>query len=82
MVYIGLVDGGVMTPEFKQCVEAAGGTQKQLAEKLGVTEQAVGKWKDKKIPVVRVLQIEAALGIERSLFRPDIYPPEESKQAA
>ena len=38
-----------MTPEFKICVEAAGGTQKLLAQKLGITEQAVGKWKDKKI---------------------------------
>lgn len=71
-----------MTPQFKKCVVAAGGTQKQLAEKLGVTEQAVGKWKDKKIPVIRVLQIEAALGINRSFLRPDIYPSEESKQAA
>ncbi|MEI8645776.1 YdaS family helix-turn-helix protein [Pseudoalteromonas sp. Hal040] len=71
-----------MTPEFRECVEAAGGTQKLLAEKLGVTEQAVGKWKDKKIPVVRVLQIETVLGVERSFLRPDIYPPEDTKQAA
>ncbi|MCH2057907.1 MAG: helix-turn-helix domain-containing protein [Thalassotalea sp.] len=64
-----------MSPEFKRCVEAAGGTQKQLAEKLGITEQAVGKWKDKKIPVMRVIQIEDSLGIDRSSLRPDIYPP-------
>ena len=69
-----------MTTEFKRCVEAAGGTQKLLAEKLNITEQAVGKWKEKRIPVIRVLQIEAELGIERSFLRPDIYPPE--KQAA
>jgi len=67
-----------MTPEFKKCVEAAGGTQKQLAKKLGVTEQAVGKWKKKGIPVVRVLQIEFKLGIERSFLRPDIYPPDQA----
>ncbi|KZY43737.1 hypothetical protein A3733_17220 [Pseudoalteromonas shioyasakiensis] len=71
-----------MTPEFKQCVMAAGGTQKQLAEKLGVSEQAVGKWKSKKIPVIRVLEIEEKLGIARSFLRPDIYPPEDTKQAA
>ncbi|ANB27207.1 hypothetical protein A6F57_19705 [Alteromonas stellipolaris] len=62
-----------MSPEFKKCVAAAGGTQKQLAEKLGITEQAVGKWKNKKIPVMRSIEIERVLGIDRSILRPDIY---------
>lgn len=62
-----------MTPEFKMCVEAAGGTQKLLAQKLGITEQAVGKWKDKKIPVMRAIQIESAIGISRFVIRPDVY---------
>jgi DNA-binding transcriptional regulator YdaS (Cro superfamily) len=64
-----------MSPEFKICVEAAGGTQKLLADKLGITEQAVGKWKNKKIPIMRVIQIENSFGIDRTLLRPDIYPP-------
>ncbi|WP_334029655.1 Cro/CI family transcriptional regulator [Alteromonas sp. P256] len=62
-----------MTPEFKICVEAAGGTQKLLAQKLGITEQAVGKWKDKKIPVMRAIQIESTIGVCRSVVRPDVY---------
>ena len=66
-----------MSLEFNKCIEAAGGTQKKLAEVLGITEQAIGKWKDKKIPVMRVLQIESLLGINRSFLRPDIYPPED-----
>jgi len=61
-----------MTPEFKMCVEAAGGTQKLLAQKLGITEQAVGKWKDRKIPVMRAIQIESAIGVSRFVIRPDI----------
>lgn len=65
-----------MSPEFKICIEVAGGTQKQLAEKLGISEQAVGKWKNKKIPIMRVIEIENSLGIPRSHLRPDIYPPE------
>lgn len=67
-----------MTPEFKMCVEAAGGTQKLLAQKLGITEQAVGKWKDRKIPVMRAIQIEIAIGVSRFVIRPDIYTNDQA----
>ena len=59
-----------MTPEFKMCVEAAGGTQKLLAQKLGITEQAVGKWKDRKIPVMRAIQIESAICTANGVMKP------------
>ena len=77
MVYYECKSEVYMSPEFRICVEAAGGTQKQLAETLGISEQAVGKWKEKKIPVMRVIQIEDSLGVDRSTLRPDIYPPEK-----
>jgi DNA-binding transcriptional regulator YdaS (Cro superfamily) len=64
-----------MTSVFQQCVNAAGGTQKLLAKRLDLTEQAVGQWKHSRIPVKRVLQIEKELGIHRAVLRPDIYPP-------
>lgn len=67
-----------MTPEFKMCVEAAGGTQKLLAQKLGITEQAVGKWKDRKIPVMRAIQIESEIGVSRFVIRPDIYTNDQA----
>ncbi|MFU1599688.1 MULTISPECIES: Cro/CI family transcriptional regulator [Alteromonas] len=67
-----------MTPEFKMCVEAAGGTQKLLAQKLGITEQAVGKWKDRKIPVMRAIQIESTIGVSRFVIRPDIYTNDQA----
>lgn len=67
-----------MTPEFKMCVEAAGGTQKRLAQKLGITEQAVGKWKDRKIPVMRAIQIESTIGVSRFVIRPDIYTNDQA----
>ncbi|MDO6718837.1 YdaS family helix-turn-helix protein [Psychrosphaera sp. 1_MG-2023] len=62
-----------MTPEFKTCVDAAGGTQKQLAEALGITEQAIGKWKNKKIPASRIVELENLLGVPRQELRPDLY---------
>jgi DNA-binding transcriptional regulator YdaS (Cro superfamily) len=71
-----------VTPEFKKCVIAAGGSQKQLAEILGISEQAVGKWKNKKIPVLRVLDIERNLGVSKCELRPDIYPPDIFKNVA
>lgn len=52
--------------------ERAGGTAK-LAEKLGITSQAISQWR--RIPVERVLEIETATGVPRSVLRPDIYPP-------
>ena len=67
-----------MTPEFKMCVEAAGGTQKLLAQKLGITKQAVGKWKDRKIPVMRAIQIESEIGVSRFVIRPDIYTNDQA----
>lgn len=51
---------------------AAGGTAK-LAEAIGVTSQAISQWR--RIPVERVLDVEAATGVPRSTLRPDIYPP-------
>ena len=51
------------------------GTQKALAEKLGVRTQAVTKWR-KRVPAERVLGIEAATGgvVSRHELRPDLYP--------
>lgn len=51
------------------------GSQAKLAKALGVTNQAVTKWK-RRIPAERVLEIEAATkgGVTRHELRPDIYP--------
>ena len=52
--------------------ERAGGRAK-LAERLGITPQAISQWRE--IPVDRVMDVEAVTGIPRSTLRPDIYPP-------
>jgi DNA-binding transcriptional regulator YdaS (Cro superfamily) len=53
------------------------GSRRKLAEVLGVTPQAISKWR-KRIPAERVLDVERATGVDRSKLRPDIYPVEGS----
>jgi DNA-binding transcriptional regulator YdaS (Cro superfamily) len=49
------------------------GGQRQLAQALGVTYQAVQKFR-RRVPAERVLQIEKTTGVSRHELRPDIYP--------
>jgi len=57
---------------------SACGTQRALAEKLGVSAQALTGWMLRgQPPATRVLAIEAATGVSRHELRPDIYPPED-----
>lgn len=51
-------------------------SQKTLAGLLGVTPQAITKWKNSRIPAERVLDIERVTGVSRHDLRPDIYPRE------
>lgn len=48
-----------------------------LARQLGISAPSVWEWRQRgRVPVTRVLQLEALLGIPRHVLRPDIYPPE------
>lgn len=51
------------------------GNQHALAAKLGVSDEAVRKWK-RRVPAERVLEIESATNgvVTRHELRPDIYP--------
>ncbi len=59
-------DGGL-----EQAIEAAGGVG-ALARTLGIAQPSVSAWN--RIPAERVLAVEAATGIARSILRPDLYP--------
>ena len=50
------------------------GSAKALAEKLGVTAQAISQWT--KVPALRVLDVERVTGVSRHDLRPDLYPRE------
>ena len=51
-------------------LQAAGG-ERQLARLMGVSQQAVNKWRS--IPINRVLAAESATGIPREQLRPDFF---------
>jgi DNA-binding transcriptional regulator YdaS (Cro superfamily) len=51
------------------------GTQKDIAERVGVSQAAVSQWDsgEKKISPKNVKKIEKLFGISREQLRPDIY---------
>lgn len=53
-------------------------SKQSLAEALGITKQALTPWRTC-IPVRHVLPIEKLVGLDRSVARPDVYPPNEVK---
>ena len=59
-----------MNQGLQQAIEIAG-SQVKLAKLLGITHQAINKWRD--VPVHHIIAIERATGVHRSLLRPDLY---------
>jgi len=58
---------------LRLAIKAAGGVR-ALARRLGVHPSTVDGWnKVGQIPAHRVLQVEAEIGIQRELLRPDLY---------
>ena len=51
-------------------VEAAGGVG-ALARKIGIAQPSVSNWS--RVPAERVIAVEAATGVHRSVLRPDLY---------
>ena len=51
-------------------IEAAGGVG-ALARKIGIAQPSVSNWS--RVPAERVIAVEAATGVPRSVLRPDLY---------
>jgi TorA maturation chaperone TorD len=49
----------------------AAGSITELARRIGISQPSVSNWS--KVPAERVLAVEAATGISRTILRPDIY---------
>lgn len=62
---------------LRKAIEAAGSHQ-QLATMLRISLQAVWQWR--RVPPLRVLQVEGITGIARHELRPDLYPPPRSRR--
>jgi DNA-binding transcriptional regulator YdaS (Cro superfamily) len=58
------------TEPLKRVIKAAGSAE-ALANKLGITPQAVSQWK--RIPLVRVHEVERVTGIPCRELRPDFF---------
>jgi TorA maturation chaperone TorD len=56
-----------------QAIRAAGGIT-ELARRIGISQPSVSNWD--RIPAERVLAVEAATGVARSLLRPDLFGPQ------
>jgi TorA maturation chaperone TorD len=53
-----------------EAIRAAGGVG-ALARKIGISQPSVSNWG--RVPAERVLAVEAATGVDRSVLRPDLY---------
>ena len=55
---------------LEEAIRAAGGIT-ELARRIGIAQPSVSKWS--RVPAERVLSVEAATGVARTLLRPDLY---------
>ena len=66
---------GMRDRGLDEAIRAVGGVS-ELARRIGISQPSVSNWD--RVPVERVVAVEAATGIERSVLRPDLFG---SKQA-
>lgn len=57
-------------PGLVEAIRAVGGIS-ELARHVGITQPSVSNWN--RVPAERVLAVEAASGIHRTILRPDLY---------
>lgn len=55
---------------LSEAIRAAGGVS-ELARQIGISQPSVSNWV--RVPAERVISIEAATGVDRSILRPDLY---------
>jgi len=66
-------------PGLEEAIRAVGGIT-ELARRIGISQPSVSNWA--RVPAGRVLSVEAATGVARTILRPDLYAlPEERDDA-
>lgn len=63
-------EAGPSNEGLHEAIRAAGGVT-ELARRIGISQPSVSNWS--RVPAERVLAVEAATGIARSILRPDLY---------
>lgn len=62
---------------LSEAIRAVGGVS-ELARRIGIAQPSVSNWQ--RIPAERVLAVEAATGIGRTVLRPDLYGDAEAER--
>ena len=57
-------------PGLSEAIRAAGGVS-ELARQIGISQPSVSNWI--RVPAERVISVEAATGVNRTVLRPDLY---------
>ena len=57
-------------PGLNEAIRAVGGVS-ELARQIGISQPSVSNWT--RVPAERVVAVEAATGVDRSVLRPDLY---------
>jgi TorA maturation chaperone TorD len=55
---------------LNEAIRAAGGVS-ELARRIGISQPSISNWN--RVPAERVVEVEAATGVERVVLRPDLY---------
>lgn len=66
-------------PGIEKAIGAAGGVG-ALARKLGIAQPSVSNWS--RVPAERVIAVEAATGVPRTVLRPDLYGPQPASPSS
>jgi len=61
-------------PGLSEAIRAVGGVS-NLARQIGISQPSVSNWT--RVPAERVLAVEAATGVDRSVLRPDLYSEQQ-----
>jgi TorA maturation chaperone TorD len=61
---------GLNDQGLQEAIRAAGGVT-ELARRINIAQPSISKWT--RVPAERVLSVEAATGVSRTVLRPDIY---------
>ncbi|WP_366142662.1 YdaS family helix-turn-helix protein [Acetobacter orientalis] len=70
----------MIKPDLKRIIDLAGG-RKAVADRLGVSVQAIGQWKS--VPALRVCVVSEMAGLLPHQIRPDVFPaPTQQKGEA
>jgi TorA maturation chaperone TorD len=57
-------------PGLSEAIRAAGGVS-ELARQIGISQPSVSNWI--RVPAERVISVESATGVDRTVLRPDLY---------